>query len=356
MQPHRIVPGFALSLALLAPACSAIVAPDTTRLGDPSPGRDAGGLDAPRPDAPEADGGPAEDVGGRDTGPGLDGGPLPLDAGTDAGPSPVDAGTDAGRDAGSDAGPTPFDAGRDAGRDAGPPVCVDGTESCIGDLRRVCVGGVIRDEDCAAGGAYCEGGACVPWVCEPGSTACSADFRGVERCDARGTASTTESCGSGFCDPSTGACGTLPSACTSLPAITVGGTARFSLCTVSDGDTYTPVGDCAGGVRANSGDRTYQLRVDTTRTVTFDLRDVDSTTAIDTVVYVRRVCDDAATQLGCDDDVPCLESDITTGCSGGLQVRQSRLTLTLDPGVYYVVADAIEYDVFNCGTVELRVF
>jgi hypothetical protein len=355
MLSHRFVLGCALSLALVAPACSAIVAPDTTRLGEPSPGRDAGGLDAPRPDAADVDGGPGEDGGGRDGGPGLDGGPLPIDGGTDAGPAPIDAGRDAGP-APIDAGPPPFDAGTDAGRDGGPPLCIDGTESCVGDLRRVCVGGVIRDENCTSSGAYCEGGVCLPWVCEPGSTACSADFRSVERCDARGAASTTESCGSGFCDPTSGACGTLPAACASLPAITLGSPARFSLCTVSDGDTYTPVGDCAGGVRANSGDRTYQLRIDSTRTVTFDLRDVDSGTAIDTVVYVRRVCDDAATQLGCDDDVPCLESDIMTGCSGGVQVRQSRLTLTLDPGVYYVVADAIEYDVFNCGTVELRVF
>jgi hypothetical protein len=353
MPSHRIVLGCALSLALSAPACSAIVAPDTTRLGDPSPERDAGTLDAPRRDAPEADGGPADDAGGEDAGPGLDGGPLPIDVGSDAG---ADAGSDAGADAGADAGPAPIDAGRDAGRDTGTPPCVDGTESCIGELRRVCVGGVIRDEDCTASGAYCEGGACVPWVCVPGSTDCSTDFRSVVRCDARGAASTTESCSSGFCDPSTGACGTTPSACASLPSVAVGGTTRFSLCTVSDGDTYTPTGDCAGGVRANSGDRTFQLRIDATRTVTFDLRDVDSSTAIDTVVYVRRVCDDAATQLGCDDDVLCTESDITTGCSGGVQVRQSRLTLTLDPGVYFVVADAIEYDVFNCGTVELRVF
>jgi hypothetical protein len=225
---------------------------------------------------------------------------------------------------------------------------------CEGETRVVCRGGTLVREDCAAMGAFCEAGMCRPRVCTPGSRMCSWDRRSSIECNDRGSASTTTMC-STFCEGSTGACSSGSTGCFLLPSIGVGGSQRFDLCDETDGDTYTPGGGCPASTRANAGDRTFQLRIDRTQTVLIDLRDVDSGAAIDTVVYVRRTCDDASTQLGCDDDVPCAESDITTGCSGEVQVRQSRLVLTLEPGTYYIVADAIGYDSFGCGLVELRV-
>ncbi len=50
-------------------------------------------------------------------------------------------------------------------------------------------------------------------------------------------------------------------------------------------------------------------------------------TDLDTIVYARSVCDDAATELECNDD--------TSG-------RQSRIEATVNPGTYYVVVDAVD--------------
>ena len=83
-----------------------------------------------------------------------------------------------------------------------------------------------------------------------------------------------------------------------------------------------------------------------------DLRDEDDSAAIDTILYLRTNCEDAGSQFECSDDVPCDESDVEFGdCSGELQVRQSRIDVTLEAGSYTVVADHLRYRDFGCGRV-----
>ncbi|AKF04163.1 hypothetical protein DB32_001312 [Sandaracinus amylolyticus] len=270
----------------------------------------------------------------------------PMQQGPDAGPTGVDSGTIPGSDAGpgSDSGP----------RIDAPLGCPPGAARCEGEVAVTCEDGVELRDDCTARDAYCDEGTCVERVCEPGSRACSPDRRSVLECDARGSAQTTTPCAL-FCDATSATCLLEGGACEGLPTIAVGDTERFSLCSEDDDDTHAASGDC-GTSRADAGDRTFALTITEDRFYVIDLRDVDGTRGVDTVVYLRRTCDDGDTQVACDDDVPCTESDPTIGgCASGVQVRQSRIAQRLSPGTYYVVADAFEYDGFGCGTVELRV-
>lgn len=313
----RVCLSLACCLAIASAGCSAVVSPDPSR------------FDA-------VDAGPVVTLMDSGTVPGSDAGPGPqLDSGTTP---PVDGG-----------GPGPVDA---------PPGCT-GAPRCEGDVLVSCAAGVEVREECALAGAYCDEGACQERVCEPGSRQCSVDRRSVLTCDARG-ASLTEMACTFACDDSSATCllDPAPDTCTGFETITVGATERFSLCGQSDANTFVGASgsDCPGGSVADVGDVTFALTIPTRGFYVIDLRDVDSTRSIDTVVYLRRVCDDSSTQLACDDDVPCEQSDVPVGsCSDGVQVRQSRIATTLDPGTYYVVADAFDYDSFGCGTVELRV-
>jgi hypothetical protein len=188
----------------------------------------------------------------------------------------------------------------------------------------------------------------------PGSVRCSRDGSGVVQCDDRGTGTSYTRCDAG-CDPATSTCRGTTSACDALPTIAVGDTERFDLCEAGGATTFARAEGCGAGSMASSPDRTFALTLDERTTVVVDLRDVDPSVGIDTVVYLRRACDDASSQIACDDDVPCAESDIGSGCASGVQVRQSRFTVTLEAGTYYIVADAFRYDAFGCGEVELRV-
>ncbi len=78
------------------------------------------------------------------------------------------------------------------------------------------------------------------------------------------------------------------------------------------------------------------------------------------ILYIRRACDDPSSQIVCADDVPCMASTAEPpACFGEVDVRQSRVTVTLPAGTYYVFVDAFEYTSsgidFTCGTVELSV-
>ncbi|WP_236515531.1 hypothetical protein [Sandaracinus amylolyticus] len=265
----------------------------------------------------------------------------PMQQGPDAGTTPdVDAGTQPGADAGS--------------RIDAPSGCTPGATRCEGEVLVTCEDGAEQRDDCAALGAYCDEGTCFERVCEPGSRSCSSDLRSVIECDARGSAETEIPC-SLLCDRSSATCLLEGGSCEGLPTIEVGGNQRFSLCSESDDETHASSGDC-GGSRADVGDRTFALTIPSGGFYVIDLRDVDGTRSIDTVVYLRSTCDDGDTQIACDDDVPCTESDPTIGgCAGGVQVRQSRIAQRLEAGTYYVVADAFEYEAFGCGMVELRV-
>jgi len=87
---------------------------------------------------------------------------------------------------------------------------------------------------------------------------------------------------------------------------------------------------------------------------------VDPLRDIDTVVYVRRRCDEPRSQLACGDDTRC-EGGFPFGgdCMDGVRLGLSRVELDLEPGTYYVVVDAFLYEREGresvCGNVELRV-
>lgn len=280
--------------------CSAIIEPNIDRLGD-------GGQIVIDIDGGASDSGP-----GFDAGPGLDAGPF----------------------------------------DAGMGGCGPDRSECQGETRVRCARGVETRVDCAAGGAFCEGGECHMQVCEPGSRNCEGNELII--CDARGASETSMGCEIA-CDDLTGTCIGMPDMCEGLGRVIVGGTVRVDLCSESDDNTYVPGGQCGADTRANTGDRVLALTIERPMRVTIDLRDVDGMVGIDTVVYLRRVCDQESSQIACSDDIPCSESDIMSGCSDGFQVRQSRITITLEPGTYYVVVDAFEYGGFDCGFVDLRV-
>jgi hypothetical protein len=182
---------------------------------------------------------------------------------------------------------------------------------------------------------------------------CSGDGSGIVTCTPDGTSVRYSPCPAG-CDPTTNACATM-GACSDLPEIALGDTQRIDLCAAEGMTSYVGTDGCRAMSDAASNDATFALTIEEPTTVELDLRDVDPTVGIDTILYVRRECDVPDTQLACSDDVPCSESDITSGCSGGVQVRQSRITIRLEPGTYYVVADALRYSGFDCGEVELRV-
>ncbi len=305
VRSDRVRLGLVYLVALsMSAGCSAIVSPDVSRLGG-----DPGGPD-----------------GGRDSG-------IVLRDG-----SAVDA-----RD-GPDGG----------GVDGGPPSCEAQPPVCEGNVLVQCVGGTLRRTDCSAtggvcamssGAAACSGGGCTPF-------AVSCDGDELVTCSAEGTESRM-TCPTG-CDPAARACrGAM--VCPGVEALAPG-VVRFDLCAERDARTFVPAEGCLVDLRANTGDRVYRLDIEHASNIQLDLRD-DDDAAIDTVLYIRRDCDDAASQFACNDDIPCAMSDVTGACIDGFQVRHSRLTLHLEPGTYYVVADAYSYSTsgltFGCGNVSL---
>lgn len=266
--------------------------------------------------------------------------------GSDAEPQSPDSGvrrTDGGYDASS---PRP---------DAGP-LCVMGSR-CEGEILVTCGPSGETRRNCTDEGAFCAGDRCQPWVCVPGSRTCSEDGTGVIACTTRGDMETRMPCESG-CDPMRNDCRTTPPACAGLPRITLGGSQRVDLCAESDDATYRPTPEgCPANRSANVGDRTFVLTLDEETDVVIDLRDDDGV-AIDTVVYVRTACDDPESQIACDDDVPCSETDVPGLCIGS-QVRQSTIRRRLPAGTYYIVVDAFQYSYlgteYRCGQVLLSV-
>jgi hypothetical protein len=299
--------------------CSSIVSPDLDRLGG-------------------SDGGSSPTL---DAGPGVDGGP---NVRVDSGPMPrVDAGP-------RDGGPPRVDAGPSC---SGPP-------RCEGEVLVECVAGEELRELCTDFDSFCAEGECREWICEPGSIQCSDDLRAVETCSERGDAVRRDACERG-CNPATDACITVSPTCMGLPTLAVGTSTTIDLCRQANTTTHRSAEGCPTTQLANVGDRTFVLTIETATNVVIELTDVDSGAAIDTIVYVRRVCDDAETQLVCSDDVACTSSTVPGpgGCSGSVDVRQSRIRTRLEPGVHYVVADAFAYsterNTYRCGQVRLSV-
>ncbi len=277
----------------------------------------------------------------------------------DAGFQVVDSGPPPTHDSGPIGPPPVHDAGPPPTTDAGGPTCAPG-QHCEGDTLVSCAGGVETRTDCQSMSAFCASNQCQGWVCMPGQQHCTGDFRGVVVCSDRGDMQTTMPCDPG-CNPTTNACVMSPAACAALPRINLGDTRNFDLCHQSDNNTFTRTDVCSATSRANLGDQTFRLTLTERTTVQIELRDNDPTVAIDTIVYVRRVCDDSTTQIACDDDIPCDMATIPPGPTGcrSYEVRQSILQTTLDAGTYYIVADAFMYSTmttsYNCGQVQLTV-
>lgn len=278
-------------------------------------------------------------------------------------PDPDRLGPDEGSDSGvslMDSGMTGFDAGP-MGFDAGDVPCVEGSRRCMGDRLLTCAGGVEVAQDCQSMSAFCSGDQCEPHVCRPNSRECSADGGSVVSCNARGSEATTMDCGDSRCDPATRTCVGGGGACEGIRSIALGTERNTPLCAYDDDHTFQPDATmCRGMSRADSGDRTFELTLTAPTRVTFELTDVDNARAIDTVLYVRRACDEAGTQVLCADDVPCAASTAQPpACIDGVDVRQSRITADLPAGTYYIVVDAFLYSAggveFQCGDVRLRV-
>jgi len=277
-----------------------------------------------------------------------------LGGGADAGTAPTDASTRP-----EDSGTTPSASGTTTS-DSGSSTCLSPDPRCEGDALVTCVSGMEIRQDCRAMEAYCDGGACVPWVCEPGSSECSADRRSSIVCNARGDGTEEIACTGGTCSPATGRCMGVVDACLTVPPVTIGSTHTIDLCPERDDNTHRRAPGCGSDSRADGHDTVFRLEVSSRRTVTIQLTDVDPSAAIDTIVYVRRACDDADSQEACGDDVRCDTSTAPgTLCFDGVDVRQSRIRTELDPGTYYVVVDYFDYTAgeirFGCGEVELRI-
>jgi hypothetical protein len=108
-------------------------------------------------------------------------------------------------------------------------------------------------------------------------------------------------------------------------------------------DDYSPPPGCSSAVSGPHGlDQVYYFVLDAPAMVTFS---TCNDTCIDTVLYIRDVCSDGASQRGCDDD-DCRASG--SCLPEGNQV-QSRLARTLGAGVHYLVLDTFAASQIACG-------
>jgi hypothetical protein len=253
----------------------------------------------------------------------------------------------------------------DTTADTTAQVCEPSSTSCSGNVLLTCAadGSALGRTRCSSLGQNCgtdpEGrAACVDPVCLPSAAYCvDAVTRGV--CDASGAGpATTEVCAAG-CNARTGACNALPGAGCTVEAsnpIVVGDVLEFDLC--GAGDDVASVGgtnDCTGGYTTDDEDAIFELTLDAPATLLFDLQDADSSRAIDTLLYLRSSCDVADSELVCADDILCADSDITNGCTGEVQPRQSQFEATLVAGTYFIIAEQFTRGSFTCGTVQLSV-
>lgn len=292
-----------------------------------------------------------------------DSGIVSLDVGFDA----VDS--DANQ---PDVVPTDADSGTDTSHPdvVDPPdtdvrVCREDFRQCSGDLLRTCspAGDAVVEFNCRLANSFCAAvngvQQCVDWFCEPGSGGCTG---GSEwSCNDRGSDYTSQQQCPAGCDPSTGRCRQGQPSC-SLPdtvaELVAGEQIFFDLC--GAGDSVHPVEgnlDC-GNFQSRGEDRIFYFRLDARRDVLLQLADADSERAVDTVLSVRRVCDDSSTQIVCSDDIDCSSSSVVDGCAnGGTQPRESRIIQTLEAGDYFVIADQYTYNSnnadFGCGVVTM---
>ncbi len=109
-----------------------------------------------------------------------------------------------------------------------------------------------------------------------------------------------------------------------------------------DADTAPPTDTGCSFIYTGEGpERFYYFVVPTTRTVT--VNGCTAGTVYDTTVYIRDICTNTtlASSIECNDD----------GCGGPSQcdrALRSSLTVTLDPGLYYFVADGYDSGTTSC--------
>jgi len=253
----------------------------------------------------------------------------------------------------------------DTTADTTAQVCEPSSTSCSGNVLLTCAadGSALGRTRCSSTAQICatdaDGrAACIDPVCSPAAAYCvDAVTRGV--CDANGAGpATTEVCPAG-CNARTGACNALPGAgCTVEPSnpIAVGDVLQFDLCGAgNDVESVGGTNDCLTIYNTDDEDAIFELTLDAPATLLFDLQDADSSAAIDTLLYLRSSCDAADSELVCADDILCANSDITTGCTGELQPRQSQFEATLDAGTYFIIAEQFTRGSFTCGLVQLSV-
>lgn len=237
--------------------------------------------------------------------------------------------------------PLPVDAPLDVPR-VDAPVCVPG---CRGEVADDC----MAPRDCAAEGLACRTASTGPeCVCADAPPTCEADGRAITSCMSGVTTTTycgTDGCRDGDCNTSC-----------NVPLLPTG-SSRVDLCAEgSDNLNQRVTGACPADAGGDDILRRIELPVRSRVTVT--VRDDDPGAAVDTMVYVRGVCDTRTTQIACSDDVPCGEAEDMTGCFGGRQWRESRVTLDLDRGAYFVIADSFADNTnggvdWTCGFVEI---
>ena len=107
------------------------------------------------------------------------------------------------------------------------------------------------------------------------------------------------------------------------------------------GDTSGSTNDFTGscGSSANSGDNVYSFTLEHPTSVKFETLKINNSIPYDTVLHLRRECDDQSTQIACNDDAG----------EGVL----SKLEVTLDPGTYYLIVDG--YSTSNRGPYRLAI-
>lgn len=285
-----------------------------------------------------------------DAGPRVDSGPSRPDA-----TMPVDSGP---RDSGIPDSP--------ADTYVPPPVdasgCTAGATWCEGERLITCgAGGATSSADCFAASAYCGTdpasltAACRPWICTPSTTRCADDGTAVMTCDSRGSSESAMPCAYG-CDPSTVTCRPMPPppppACGLAFEDLAPGTVTFNNCSDGNDQTHVAMTNCS--YAGDGRERMFRITLTSEALVALHLVDSDGSYLIDTLLYVRSRCDDASSQIACDDDVPC--SEATLSCGGGerVQIRESRIEIRLPAGEYFVIAESLEYSSARCGTMRLR--
>ena len=252
----------------------------------------------------------------------------------------------------------------DVAQDLGAGECVPNSTDCDGDVLLTCAsdGSAVGRTRCSARGQVCveepSGASCGDPICAPSVWECVSDTDSAQCNETGGAFALAEACSDG-CDSTTGRCaGVVPvveCAAFEVEAIEPG-THFFDLCNASNTAEHSEQNDCSPGGAESGGDGIFSITLDRPTQISLDLRDEDGSAAIDTIMYLRTVCDDPGSQVDCSDDVPCGESDVPAGdCSGDVQVRQSRIDRRLDPGTYYLWIDHLNYRNFGCGDVRLVV-